>query len=76
MKILLRTTEEGKVVALHPEDGTALTRIRPAVWCDNDNLSTAYEHPGGIYWNDIKNAVDNIDGAGGHEIVSDDDPTV
>ena len=53
MKILLRETD-GHVWALDPETGEIITRI-PAVskqiWCDNDCLSTEYEHAEGIYWN-------------------------
>ena len=59
MKILLRVSEfdervHSTILALDPESGSPLTRI-PAIsrtiWCDNDSLSTEYDHPEGIYWN-------------------------
>jgi len=37
--------------ALDPATRQCLTRIEaPAVGCDNDTLSTAYEHPEGLWW--------------------------
>lgn len=76
MKILLRKTtdpdREPRVYALDPETGQALTRIEnPSVWCVCDNgLSTAHEHPEGIYWLTMSAAIAALKGP--HKIVFDD----
>lgn len=63
MEILLRKTD-GVVDALDPESGESLTRIVPGVYCDNDNLSTEYEHPEGIFWKSYVEAKRQIDQLG------------
>lgn len=69
MKILLRENEEGKIAALSAEEGDPLTKIaEPTVWCDNDAVSTSYEHPEGIYWDSWGSARYHLDN---HEIVTD-----
>jgi len=73
MKILLRKTtdldREPRVYALDPETGQALTRIEnPHVYCSNDDLSTAHEHPEGIYWRTMKAATKALEG---HAVVFD-----
>lgn len=61
-KILLRESE-GKIVALHPEDGELMTRIEnPAVWSDSSNLKTCYEHPEGIYFDSMESATEKLSG--------------
>ena len=55
MNILLRKAE-GKVWALDPDDGRSLTKINPGIYCENDNLSTEYEHAEGIYWESFAEA--------------------
>jgi len=70
MKILLRETDN-RVCALDPDSGEALTRIpteRAPVWCDNDNLSTDYDHANGIYWNTWAEAEAQLSE---HEIIRD-----
>ena len=69
MKILLRKQNDNTIAALNADDGSALTRItNPSVWCDNDDLCTGYEHPEGIFWNDIESAKTQLNK---HEIITD-----
>lgn len=71
MKILLRYyQDEDRVYALDPVDGAPLRRIEnPVVWCDNDDLGTGYEHPEGIYWDNLDSALEQLSGK--HKIVFD-----
>jgi len=58
--ILLRKTE-GKIIALHPEDGEKITRIENlSVWCDSSDLKTCYEHPEGIYFDSMESAQEKL----------------
>ena len=52
VEILLRTdSETGKIIALNPDDGSILNIIEnPAVWSDNSDLISDYDHPNGISW--------------------------
>lgn len=79
IKILLRETEIEQedetvviqIAALHPEDGSPMCHI-PAttkpIWCNNDGLSTEYNHAEGIYWNTWEEAEKQLSG---HEIYTD-----
>lgn len=61
MKILLRKTDEGKIIALDPEDGIALTLINePSVWADSGSNKTCYGHANGIYWDSMESAMENL----------------
>lgn len=55
MDILLRKNG-GRVWALYPDDGRNMTRIIPGIYCDNDVISTEYEHAEGIYWKSFAEA--------------------
>ncbi len=62
MQIVVKKIND-KFFAIEPETNKKLTTVKPSVW-GADSLPSEYEHPNGIYWNSLKEAIKELTSAG------------